>query len=30
MHPDKNPDNPRAVEDFLKITKAHFVSLFIP
>ena len=23
MHPDKNPDNPTAVEDFLKITKAH-------
>lgn len=26
MHPDKNPDNPNAVDDFNKITKAHGVS----
>jgi translocation protein SEC63 len=25
MHPDKNPDNPQATEDFLKITKAHWI-----
>lgn len=23
MHPDKNPDDPNALDDFLKITKAH-------
>jgi len=25
MHPDKNPENPNALEDFLKITKAHWI-----
>lgn len=23
MHPDKNPDNPQAIDDFLKLNKAH-------
>lgn len=26
LHPDKNPDNPKAVSEFLLITKAHTVS----
>ena len=26
MHPDKNPDNPEAVNDFIQITKAYTVS----
>ena len=25
-HPDKNPDNPQAVNDFIQITKAYTVS----
>lgn len=25
-HPDKNPDNPNAVEEFISITKAYTVS----
>ena len=28
-HPDKNPDNPDAVEEFIQITKAYTVSNFI-
>ena len=26
LHPDKNPDNPQAVNDFIQITKAYTVS----
>ena len=26
-HPDKNPDNPDAVEEFISITKAYTVSI---
>jgi len=26
-HPDKNPDNPEAVAEFIQITKAYTVSL---
>ena len=26
LHPDKNPDNPKAVSEFLLVTKAHAVS----
>ena len=29
MHPDKNPDNPYATEDFLKLAKAHWVSIIL-
>jgi len=25
MHPDKNPDNPKAVSDFIQITKAYTI-----
>ena len=25
-HPDKNPDNPKAVNEFIQITKAYTVS----
>ena len=28
-HPDKNPDNPQAVNDFIQITKAYTVSQLI-
>jgi preprotein translocase subunit Sec63 len=28
-HPDKNPDNPNAVQEFIQITKAYTVSNFI-
>ena len=28
-HPDKNPDNPEAVNEFIQITKAYTVSLFL-
>jgi translocation protein SEC63 len=28
-HPDKNPDNPDAVNDFIQITKAYTVSTFL-
>ena len=27
-HPDKNPDNPEAVNEFIQITKAYTVSQF--
>jgi len=26
-HPDKNPDNPEAVNEFIQITKAYTVSI---
>ena len=28
MHPDKNPDNPLAVQEFIRLTKAYNVSSF--
>ena len=28
-HPDKNPDNPEAVNEFIQITKAYTVSVFV-
>ena len=29
MHPDKNPDDPLAVQEFIKLTKAYAVSTSI-